>query len=1731
MPEAGNAEFKGKADFGSLIRQSRAVVKALKKIKEAREEASGPITFEVDEASLRRARQRIEDAVDGARPDPVEVEVEPDAKGFDKKVNKKTKRSHPDPVEVPVEPDTTGFEEDVDKKTRRTKPDPVEVPVEPDVDPFERGLRKAVADAERKRYEVKIATDVDQSGLDAGLRRLRVQTARGKYQIEVPVELTGEDLVAEVRRQVERAEREQVDVPVDADTSPFEKGIRTALGKKRGPVDVPVDADVSPLERAVRSAIAKAERETITINTDVDQTGVDEGLRRIEVQTKSGRYKIEVPVELSGKNLAAEVSRLVKEAEARSGSIDVPVEPDGSNLRRKVAILARLAGAGNDVKLGVDVDDSSLVRLRGSIGGLVNIGGLLSGVLSVIKWPAFITGAQLAVGAVSALAAAAIGAVSALGPLVGLVGSLPALGAAVGGVFASIKLGFSGVGDALKAYTKSQDGAGKAAAKSASDEEAAAKRRVSALRGLQRAQQAVGDAQKRAADLQVQAVKRVASAERSLQQAQKASQKAQEGLTRARKEAAEQLADLRKEVSRGALDEERAILNVDEARARLNEVMADSTSTDLDKRDAILGLREAERDLADLQAKRAKDQADLNDAEAKGVEGSERVVSAKERVADAEQGILDAQQELADAQAGIVDAQLEGARMVADAQQGLVDALEAVRDAAVSAGADGAAAVDPFAEAMSKLPPSAQQFVRFLISLQPLLDRLKKTAADNMLPGLEVGLRNAVTLFPLADRYLGLFARSVGDAAAEVSTLAFEPGFVSDLDSIGTQGVSAVRTLTSAFKPLLRSLVGMGAAAAPLTEFLSGYVAELLKSVSASLDAGRASGAMTKFFGETAFVFKSVLDAVMNLIRGLIKMGAIAYDVIGRDLISQLDLAGRRFRDFTSSLDGQNKIRQFFEDAKPAINETLGLIGDVVKMFFRLSGSKELAPLIRQIREDFLPVLEKLLSGDNSAFAKSLIDLVTQVGKVFSSLGGPGGPLIIFIDTLAKLAQAVAWLSENVPGFNQFVGAMAILIGISKGVSFAGWITGGSKLIEIFSKKNAGGVSLFTKTLDKLGPVAGKAKTLVVSAFMAMGRGIAAAGAWMLANPIVLAIVAIIAVIALLVWKWDWVKEHVVAAWQWLYDQAWKILPGIADAFGAAVDWIKDKWDGLVDWFGGIVSGIADKFLDVTAPIRDAWNSAWDTVVNSEIGQKVGDIVGKTVEIVKRLWGLTPLGFIINNWSRIWEDVVTVASAVWGAITAVVGAGIGFVVDVVSSMLDVMLPIWQAIWDAVVSVVTTVWGLVVEAISSGINTALTIIDAVLGAILFVWDHGWQMVVGVLSVVWARISSIVSTIVGWLTSAWSNLVGVLQIVWAGAWNTITTVASTVMGALQRIIGGALNTISSIWSSVWNGLAFVLGGAWNTIKSVAAAGVNGVIAILNVLIKGANAVLSKLPGGVKIGEITYRAQFAEGGRAQDGIVPGVGNRDTVPAMLTPDEFVVKQRSARRVGYDTLAYINEHGELPPQRRRRYAKGGKVRPISSAPSYAARYAKGGIVTDTLSIIPDAAGKLVESGIMQVINQLVATAKSSLRSVPGGDSIPGRVFVGVAGRVVDGLASGAGKIAEAAGKAAALLTPGGAASALVGALPFFHAGGGVGFDPNREVLALLQRGEGVMSTQAMTNVRTALGSPDMSRTTTTIVNNNTNVNVEVNNPVGEPTEDSLHRSLQKLAEHGILPTTGTEAA
>lgn len=75
-----------------------------------------------------------------------------------------------------------------------------------------------------------------------------------------------------------------------------------------------------------------------------------------------------------------------------------------------------------------------------------------------------------------------------------------------------------------------------------------------------------------------------------------------------------------------------------------------------------------------------------------------------------------------------------------------------------------------------------------------------------------------------------------------------------------------------------------------------------------------------------------------------------------------------------------------------------------------------------------------------------------------------------------------------------------------------------------------------------------------------------------------------------------------------------------------------------------------------------------------------------------------------------------------------------------------------------------------------------------------------------------------------------------------------------------------------------------------------------------------------GGMMSGAASGRA-YNKGGKvlgfARGGLVPGSGNRDTVPAMLSPGEFVIRKSSVNKMGASNLAAMNEN---------RYAAGGVV-------------------------------------------------------------------------------------------------------------------------------------------------------------------------------------------------------------
>ena len=78
-------------------------------------------------------------------------------------------------------------------------------------------------------------------------------------------------------------------------------------------------------------------------------------------------------------------------------------------------------------------------------------------------------------------------------------------------------------------------------------------------------------------------------------------------------------------------------------------------------------------------------------------------------------------------------------------------------------------------------------------------------------------------------------------------------------------------------------------------------------------------------------------------------------------------------------------------------------------------------------------------------------------------------------------------------------------------------------------------------------------------------------------------------------------------------------------------------------------------------------------------------------------------------------------------------------------------------------------------------------------------------------------------------------------------------------------------------------------------------------------------------------------------QGGQVPGSGNRDTVPAMLTPGEFVMSKGAVSKWGANTLAGMNAAGGGTNQPTLMMSGGG---PVSIKPRGISYYSQGGSVS-----------------------------------------------------------------------------------------------------------------------------------------------------------------------------------------
>lgn len=159
-------------------------------------------------------------------------------------------------------------------------------------------------------------------------------------------------------------------------------------------------------------------------------------------------------------------------------------------------------------------------------------------------------------------------------------------------------------------------------------------------------------------------------------------------------------------------------------------------------------------------------------------------------------------------------------------------------------------------------------------------------------------------------------------------------------------------------------------------------------------------------------------------------------------------------------------------------------------------------------------------------------------------------------------------------------------------------------------------------------------------------------------------------------------------------------------------------------------------------------------------------------------------------------------------------------------------------------------------------------------------------------------------------------------------------------------------------------------------------DGLLKIANAAVILLNALGPLIPllttlAAIRIGAAIpgFIAGFAGGFRGEQpkrlaigGVVPGVGNTDTVPAMLTPGEFVVRKESAQRIGYSNLSKLNSGGQVKVKDGVQYlARGGIVLDINGP--YAGLFLRGLSGEEKTSNIEYGAGSIKKSSVTKILD------------------------------------------------------------------------------------------------------------------------------------------------------------------
>jgi phage-related protein/SLT domain-containing protein len=452
----------------------------------------------------------------------------------------------------------------------------------------------------------------------------------------------------------------------------------------------------------------------------------------------------------------------------------------------------------------------------------------------------------------------------------------------------------------------------------------------------------------------------------------------------------------------------------------------------------------------------------------------------------------------------------------------------------------------------------------------------------------------------------------------------------------------------------------------------------------------------------------------------------------------------------------------------------------------------------------------------------------------------------------------------------------------------------------------------------------------------------------------------------------------------------------IAAVIQAVAPFIKTLLDALVPFIAALAKGLAPvitallpalqlvgQFLGVLAPMFPALLTALMPLI-PPISQLAVALLNLALQVI------TPLMPLITGLAQMLAGVLAIAIAllvpvittVIGWITSFVNAmttGVKVIVDAFKWLFDVLVghSIIPDLVNAIVGWFAHLWSETKKIFNELKNWLVNLWNSIWTSLRTKWNSFWSGFNSSITGAWRTVRDGFNGLKTGVTNTWNSL-------WNSARDKVASIFTTVNGKINSFVSGMKSAFSNLKNA--------LGTIWDGVKSKIGTPIKFVVG--SIYNQGIRKMWNTIAGAIS-SKLTLPAISL--GFNTGGIVPGAGNHDTVPAMLTPGERILSnQQVAKMGGHRAIDAALGDGPTQPQRKDRrrpvpeFGGGGIIGTVTGALGSAADWAKDAV----LGSLQAAARKAISAVIRPLINR-----------IPGGGGIGG-LMKGMSNRALDGILS-----------------------------------------------------------------------------------------------------------------------------